>query len=268
MNNNKDYYEILGVDGDTPLEKIKEAYRGLAFQYHPDRNQGDPLAVERMKELNEAYAVLSDAEKRATYDQVRRTYGSSSAHDHFRQSYSEQDIFRGSDINKVFEEMAKAFGFRSFDEVFQAAYGQGYRTFEFTRPGVFGKFIIFGSPFSMGRRPEIPSQAGKGGLLGKAVGYLFKKALGLNEDRGGKDLYDYITLDRAKALSGGKVKYLDSKRGRELMVNVPPNLREGQKIRLKGMGSPGRNGGTPGDLYLSVDIKKPLLEKVRAFLKV
>ena len=60
----RDYYEILGLDRDASPHKIKEAYRKLAFQYHPDRNKGNPAALEKMKEINEAYAVLSDPEKR------------------------------------------------------------------------------------------------------------------------------------------------------------------------------------------------------------
>ena len=140
----KDYYEMLGVAREATFQSVKEAYRRLAFEYHPDRNPGNGAAVERMKEINEAYAVLSDADKRRRYDRLRQEYGPS-AHDRFRRDFSDNDIFRGSDINQVFEEMARAFGFRGFEEIFSKAYGQGYRTFEFRRPGVFGKVIIFGS---------------------------------------------------------------------------------------------------------------------------
>jgi curved DNA-binding protein len=66
--NQKDYYQILEVEKEASSQKIKEAYRRLAFQYHPDRNKGNPPAVEKMKEINEAYAVLSDPKKRRDYD--------------------------------------------------------------------------------------------------------------------------------------------------------------------------------------------------------
>src|SRR5208337_4348175 len=111
---------------------------------HPDRNGGEAAAVEKMKEINEAYAVLSDREKRERYDALQQQYGPH-AYDRFRQSYSEQDIFRGSDVNQIFEEMARAFGFRGFEEVFRGSYGQRYRTAEFRGPGMFGRVIVFGS---------------------------------------------------------------------------------------------------------------------------
>ena len=92
--NQKDYYQVLEIEKSAGPQQVKEAYRRLAFQYHPDRNKSDPNSVERMKEINEAYAVLSDQEKRSRYDGLRREYGSQ-AYDHFRESYSEQDIFQG-----------------------------------------------------------------------------------------------------------------------------------------------------------------------------
>ena len=103
-----DYYEILGVDKTAAPKQLKEAYRKLAFKYHPDRNKGNPQASEKMKQVNEAYAVLSDPSKKSEYDMLRQQFGSS-AYSKFRSNYSEQDIFSGSDIHHVFEEMAKGF---------------------------------------------------------------------------------------------------------------------------------------------------------------
>ena len=130
----RDYYQTLGVDKNATTKQIKEAYRNLAFKYHPDRHKEDPEAAEKMKIVNEAYAVLSSPEKRREYDSMRQRFGSS-AYSRFRNDYSEQDIFSGSDINHVFEEMAKAFGFRSFDDIFTEFYGKEYRRFEFKKPG-------------------------------------------------------------------------------------------------------------------------------------
>jgi DnaJ-class molecular chaperone len=125
----KDYYKVLGVERIANVRQIKEAYRRLAFQYHPDRNKGDLSVVEKMKELNEAYAVLSDQEKRKRYDNMTQQYGHD-AYDHFRQDYSDQEIFRGSDINQILDEMTRRFGFRNFNDLFREFYGPGYRTFE------------------------------------------------------------------------------------------------------------------------------------------
>ena len=138
----QDYYTILGIDPKAEPQQIKAAYRNLAFQYHPDRNRGDAASAEKMKRINEAYAVLSHPNKRQEYDRLRQQYGPSAYHQ-FRQSYSEQDIFKGSDIHQIFEEMARAFGLRGGEEIFKEFYGQGYRSFEFKRPGFFARGFIF-----------------------------------------------------------------------------------------------------------------------------
>ena len=83
----------------------------------------------------------------------------------------------------------------------------------------------------------------------------------------GKNLEDVIDLDFRKALEGTKGRYAHRKRSKELIVTIPPGMREGQKIRLEGMGAMGKDGGEPGDLYLRVKIKKPLFEKIKSFLK-
>jgi len=264
----KDYYEILGVNSHSTQQEIKGAYRKLAFQYHPDRNKENSSAVEKMKEINEAYAVLSDSRKRKDYDVLREQYGSY-GYDRFKQSYSQEDIFRGSDINQIFEEMAKAFGFRGFDEVFRESYGQGYRTFEFRRPGVFGRgFIFFGPGLGRKKHEGIPvSPEVLPGVAGKLVRYLLKRTFGIREPVRGKDLEDVIYLHSQRALEGGKGKYLHRKRSKELMVTIPPGIKEGQKIRLRGMGKEGKDGGEAGDLYLHVKIRKPLLGRMRQLLK-
>ena len=141
----KDYYQILGIQKTADQKQIKEAYRKLAFQYHPDSNPHDNSVAEKMKDINEAYAVLSHPQKRTEYDQLRSQYGSS-AYGRFRNTYSEQDIFKDSDVFRMFDEMARAFGIRGVDEIFKHVYGPGYRQFEIKRPGVFAKgFFFFGA---------------------------------------------------------------------------------------------------------------------------
>jgi DnaJ-class molecular chaperone len=124
----RDFYEVLGTEKEADQKEIRSAYRKLAFEYHPDKNRDDPDAAAKMKEINESYAALSDPEKRQRYDSLRQTYGSS-ANSQFRQAYSEQDIFRGSDIQQIFEELSKAFGLRGFDDIFKESYGTRYQTF-------------------------------------------------------------------------------------------------------------------------------------------
>jgi len=267
MTNQKDYYQILEVEKEASPQKIKEGYRRLAFQYHPDRNRENPAAVERMKEINEAYAVLSDSKKRRDYDTFHEQYGAY-GYDRFKQSYSEQDIFRGSDINQIFEEMARASGFRGFEEVFRESYGQGYHTFEFQRPGVSGRgFIFFGPSFGRRNQQDIPvSSEIFPGAPGRFIRFLLKRIFKIREPLRGKDLEDAIYLDPRQAIQGAKGKYVHRRRSKELIVTIPPGMGEGQRIRLKGMGTPGKDGGEPGDLYLKVKIKKPLLERVRELL--
>ncbi len=266
MVNQKDYYQILDVEKTAGQREIKEAYRKLAFQYHPDRNSGEAAAVEKMKEINEAYAVLSDPEKRNRYDLMQQQYGIG-AHDRFRQSYSEQDIFRGSDVNQIFEEMAKTFGFRGFEEIFRDLPGQ-YRTTKFRGPGMFGRVIVFGPGFHGSGRASRPESSGQLGIIARMVSRLGRYALGKvlgNVGAGGKDIYGTLTLDEYEAMQGGKVVYLDERRSRQLKITIPPGIKEGQVVRLRGMGG---GGGAEGDLYLRVAIRRSVVKKVREFLKL
>jgi curved DNA-binding protein len=260
----KDYYKILGVERISTSREIKDAYRNLAFEFHPDRNKGDINAVEKMKELNEAYAVLSNPEKRKRYDSLNQQYGYD-AYDRFRQGYSEEDIFRGSDINQIFEEMTRQFGFRNFDELFKEFYGPGYRTFEFSRPGVFGRGFIFTGFHSRGEGDQkLPPPTGLfSGLLGKLAGYLVRKVFVGREMGQTRDRYDVITLDREDARRGARVSYIDRDTSRQLIVTVPAGLREGQTIRLKGGVKNNTYGTVTGDLYLKLQFRQSLLDKAR-----
>lgn len=257
----KDYYQILGLEKDTDEKQIRDAYRRLALLYHPDRNRNNPEAAERMKEINESYAVLSNPQKRKEYDGLRQAYGSS-AYDQFRRNYSDQDIFKDSDIQQIFEELSRAFGFRGFDDVFRDSYGAGYRTFEFRRPGVFGKVIIGG--FGNRQGPEKISSIG--GYLGRLIQYGLKKKLGIELPEKGRDLRDSIILSPEMARLGGKIRYANEKTGKELLITAPPNIKEGQQLRLKGMGETGLAGGESGDLYITVRIKSSPIQKIRDFI--
>ncbi|HLA22587.1 MAG TPA: DnaJ C-terminal domain-containing protein, partial [Nitrosopumilaceae archaeon] len=114
MSAKRDYYEVLGVQKNAPQDEIKSQYRKLALKFHPDRNKS-PDATEHFKEISEAYAVLSDSEKRKIYD----TYG----HPGVDGRYSTEDIFRGARVN--FEDIFGGFGGGGFDSIFESLFGRG-----------------------------------------------------------------------------------------------------------------------------------------------
>ncbi len=258
----KDYYDILGLTKDADQKQVRDAYRKLALLHHPDRNRDNPEAAEKMKAINEAYAVLSDPQKRAQYDALKTTYGSS-AYSRYRQTHTDQDIFRGSDIQQIFEEMSRAFGFRSFDDIFRESYGAGYRTFEFRRPGVFGRVFVGGAAFGRVGGQSADQQNLLAGPLGKLIRYGLKKKWGIELPMQGADIHDAVTLSAELALAGGKAQYRCKKTGRELSVTIPPNVKEGQKLRLKGMGEPGQGGAPAGDLYVTIRVRNLLGQKAK-----
>ena len=256
----RDYYEALGVPSDATEKQIKAAYRKLAFQYHPDRNTREPDSANRMKAINEAYAVLSNPSKRRDYDSLRQQFGSS-AYNRFRSNYTESDIFRGSDINRIFEEMARAFGFRGFDDIFNEAYGEGYRTFEFKRPGFSARGFVFTGPLRRSAQNRTAPFA-----LGKLSRYLIEKLTGVELPQDGTDVTEALHLTPQEAKEGGPYPYYYQKKSKKLVVMLPQGLREGQRIRLAGMGEEGKGGAKAGDLYLTVKIKKPLVQKLKDWL--
>jgi len=257
-----DYYQVLKVDQNATAAQIKEAYRQMAFKYHPDRNKGNPAAVEEMKRINEAYAVLSNPAKKSEYDQLRTRFGSS-AYTHFRKNYSDQDIFSGSDINHIFEEMAKAFGLRGTNEIFREFYGRGFQQFEFKRPGVYTRGYVFRGPGKTGHQGQVPFPLG--GNLGKIVRFMLEKISGVQMPEDGADIHENLYLAAGQALQGGPYAYYLRRRSKKLVVKIPPGIRAGQRIRLAGMGEKGKAGGKPGDLLLKVHIRKPLLETIKGF---
>ncbi|WP_373500237.1 DnaJ domain-containing protein [Desulfococcus sp.] len=261
----EDYYQVLGVGPDAAAREIKEGYRKLAFQYHPDRNKDNPDSSERMKRINEAYAVLSDPSKKGAYDDLRRRFGSG-AHQHFRQNYSDQDIFKGSDINQIFEEMARSFGLRGVDAIFKDFYGQGYQTFQFKGSGIRGGgFFFFGGPGGP-RAGRVPHSRTMGVIDQIARQLLEKKMRPGTGGARGPDAEETILLSPETARDGGPFAYHIKAQNKKLVVKIPPGTREGQRIRLAGMGRPSFAGSPPGDLYLKVKIRKPLLDKVKGFL--
>ncbi|MGO9953559.1 MAG: DnaJ domain-containing protein [Dissulfurispiraceae bacterium] len=281
--NQKDYYKILGVSENAEPDEIKKAYRTLAFRYHPDKTTGNE---EMMKELNEAYAVLSNPVKRKEYNTLRQMYGSY-ARDQFRQTHTDQDIFRDSDIGQIFEEFSRVFGFSRPEDIFSANhfYGQTYRTFEFRGHGHSGRGLFFYVPLRTVYKQKLkkyPDQTNEKIAENKPIFSKFMaialslahkiiaRKLGLELPQRGGDLYDVIRLTREEVHNGGKVPYLYEKIGnsRNLLIAIPPGIKDGQKIKLRDLGEKGKNGGETGDLYLKVKIGTPFPEKINSFREV
>ena len=219
----QDYYKVLGVDRKASETEIKKAYRKLALKYHPDRNPDDKKAEEMFKEISEAYAVLSDKDKRQQYD----TFGSAK----FHQRYSTEDIFRGTDFG--------GFGFNP-EDIFTHLFGGA-------AGGSAGGFrVTFGDGSS-------PQGFDMGDLFGGAAGGLHR----------GQDISFELPVSLEEAASGveKKVRYLQGGKSREVTVKVPAGIATGKKLRLAGKGEPGPRGGKPGDLYFLVKVLEHALYK-------
>ena len=258
----QDYYQVLEIEPEADPSLIKESYRKLAFEYHPDRNRENPRASEKMKQLNEAYAVLSDPDKRSRYDMLRNQFGSA-AHERFRQAYSDQDIFRGTDIHKVFEEMAKVYGIRGFEEVFREFYGQGKGPLRYSQSGTRMRGFVFNFPPGKNNSGQ---QNFMTGTAGRLIAYLLKQFGNIDLPEDGADINDTISLAPEIAKTGGPYAYYHRMHSKKLIVQIPPEVKNGQRIRLPGQGHQGKFGGQKGDLFLKIRIQKPLLARLKAFL--
>jgi len=239
----KDYYKILGVPENASQADIKKAFRKLAFQHHPDTNPGnEQAAAERFKEINEAYGVLGDENRRRQYDLARQG--------RFAGAYSQQDIFRQTFSNRaMYEELSRMFaqaGLR-FDADFLNNMFFGGRGFT-TQQGYRYTTVSTYKPNWLER------QLNK--VAAKMSRFALKRLFGV-------DLELPVVLDRhieleisnAEAESGGEGQIIYKRNGRQkkLVVKIPAGIRSGTRIRLKGMGN--KKGKKSGDLYLHVRVK-------------
>jgi curved DNA-binding protein len=209
-----EYYETLGVSKTASQDEIKRAFRKLAVKHHPDKNPGNKQAEERFKKANEAYAVLSDPEKRKQYD----TFGAEG----FHQRFSQEDIFRGFDVNDLFREMG---------------FGTG---------GDFAR--IFGGDF--GRQGRRDSQRARGfDFGGGGPGGGFAQASIPGQDL---EMELEVTLEEVAAGVERRISYQGAGRPETLSVKIPKGIEDGKRLRLGGKGAPSPYGGAPGDLYIRV----------------
>jgi curved DNA-binding protein len=283
----EDYYKVLGVQKNASEEEIKKAYRKLAMKYHPDHTKGDKSAEEKFKKISEAYAVLSDKEKRKEYD----TFGSEG----FRQRFSQEDIFRGFDFGDIFREFG--FGGDNFSNV-----GGGGRRFSFGTGSPFnfggaqqhsqakGSDLIYELPLTLreiatgtskaiafqhqGRSENLTVKIPKGLIAGKKLrlagkgnpspyggpaGDLYIKSKVLNDLVFSSENYD-LYIDRELKLSEAilgttvSVPTIDDK---QLSLKIPPGTKQGTKMRLSGHGLPDMKNNKKGDLYVRVYVTIP-----------
>jgi curved DNA-binding protein len=218
----KDYYSLLGVKKTATQEEIKKAFRKLARKYHPDVNPGDQAAAEKFKEISEAYEVLSDPEKRQKYDQFGAQW----------QQY-EQAGGRPEDFNW---------------SQWQAGPGAtySYRTVtpeEFAEMfGDEGHFSSFFETLFGGARRPFTAEAHAGPEFRYRV-----------RPRHGRDLEYTLRVTLEEAFHGGS-RILEWETGRKLEAKIPPGVKNGSRLKLKGQGEPGRDGGAAGDLYLNIEV--------------
>jgi len=267
----KDYYSVLGVDRNADAATIKKTYRKLAQKYHPDRNPGDKPAEEKFKQITEAYAVLSDPEKRKQYDQ----FGDSG----FRQRFSHDDIFRNVDPGDIFggfggeDLFSQLFGGRGrghrrpakgqdfsmqISIPLQLAVQGGERRIDYRNEGRVEQIKVrIPAGIENGAKLRV---AGKGGPnpAGGPHGDLYLH-VEVEEDpifsREGNDLLVRVEVPFSGTCLGTSIEVptLDSSK----RVKVPAGIQPGQKIRLRGFGVPGVGRRPAGDLYAVIEVAVP-----------
>jgi DnaJ-class molecular chaperone len=276
-----DYYKALGVDKKSSPEEIKKAFRKLAVKYHPDRNPNDKAAEDRFKDINEAYAVLSDPKKKEEYD----TYGSNG----FHKQYSQEDIFRGFDFGNAYKDMGAGGGEDIFSRLFGGSFSRGGARGGFRggpqRGGDLEMEVEIGFRDAAqgaekqiafrrsGQREELKIKipagvdtgskirlTGKGGQGegGGPDGDLFLTMRVLPDQlftREGGDLFVDRTIPFSAACLGTSldVPTLES----DKRIKVPAGIQPGTKIRLKGCGIKPLSSNTKGDLYVKVAVHVP-----------
>jgi molecular chaperone DnaJ len=251
----RDYYEVLGVPRDATVDRIKKAYRGLAVKYHPDRNPGDAEAEERFKEASQAYAVLSDPEKRAQYDR-------------FGHRAVDSQGFGGFDPS-AFGDFADILGdLFGFGDIFGGRRGRGRnarqrgRDLQYTLkisleeaaegversirvPRLEGCETCSGSGSKPGTTPESCGTCGGNGQVMFRRGFLSVAQTCPTCAGAGR-----VNRDPCAACGGhGRVE-----REVTLKVNVPAGVDNGMRLRLAGEGESGTLGGPSGDLFVVVGV--------------
>lgn len=213
----KDFYAVLGVPKDADDAAVKKAYRKLARQYHPDQNQGNAAAESKFKEIGEAYAVLSDPEQRRQYDAVRAMAGGAR-----------------------FSAGPGGGGAGGFEDIMGAMFGGGQ--------GRGGPRVRY----SQGGTGGAGFEDILGSMFGGRQGYASAGPAGFTAPSAGADVAAQVTLPFRAAVEGTTADL--EVNGRTIHTRIPAGINDGKKIRLRGKGRPGTNGGPAGDLVVTVHV--------------
>lgn len=280
----KDYYKILGVDKSAAPAEIKKSYRKLALKYHPDHNEGDKSAEAKFKDLNEAYAVLRDPEKKQQYDM----FGAEG----FQNRFSQEDIFRDFDMGSIFKEFGFGRGGRGqggYSQTFGGG-GRGFNGFQNRQQRMKGQNLIYELHMTLeeltqptsktiayqinGRHEQVSVKVpagikggqklrlqGKGqpGPNGGPPGDLFvliketPHPLFRREDA---DLYLKQKIRFSQAVLGADIE-VSTLEKKVLKLKIPPGTQNNAKFRLKNFGLPIYNGSGKGNAYVEINIDVP-----------
>jgi molecular chaperone DnaJ len=253
----RDYYDVLGISRGASEEDVRKAFRRLALQYHPDRNKKDD-AEERFKEINEAYQILSDAKRRATYDQ----FGHAGVTGNGARGFEGFDNFGGfGDIFDAF--FGSGFGTRSGTstarrgsdlqhliniEFEEAAFGS-QQEFEIRRVESCGR--CGGGRSEPGNQPSMCANCKGTGQVRRSHQSVFGQFVQMATCGTCRGEGRVIAHPCTECRGSGR-----QHRNRKLAVSIPAGIEHGTQMRLTGEGEPGAGGGPPGDLYVSVRVKE------------